>query len=47
VTELTSSLDSLASALLPAYPVPAPPQAQPGQEPGKPVRPSGPVPCAG
>ncbi len=47
VTELTSSLDTLASALLPAYPVPPPPQAQPGEEPGRPRRPSGPLaaPC--
>ncbi len=36
ITELSSSLDTLASLVIPAYPIPPPPQAQPLQETGSP-----------
>ena len=43
ITEIVPGLQGLANALQPPYPVPPPPQEQPGQEPGVPRRPSGPV----
>jgi phospholipase C len=46
VTELNTSLAGLEQTLVTPYPVPPPPQVQPGQEPGRPIRPSGPVPCS-
>jgi phospholipase C len=46
LTDALSSLQGLESTLVAPYPVPPPPQAQPGQEPGSPLRPSGPVACA-
>jgi phospholipase C len=46
LTDTTNSLKTLEETFVATYPVPAPPQAQPGQEAGTPKRPSGPVACA-
>ncbi len=45
VTEAVTGLGALESTLVTPYPVPPPPQAQPGQEPGTAPTPSGPVAC--